>query len=65
MTTPVQKHLLDPRMFGLLLFRESTAVKPIKYLKWFSFYGFSKHWPLSLSFDSYLRLNNAYYHFKK
>lgn len=29
------------------------------------FYGCSKHWPLSLSLDSYFRLNNADYHFKK
>lgn len=65
MITSVQKNLLDPRMFGLWLFREATAVKPIKHLKWFSFCGCSKHWPLSLSVDSYLRLNNAYYHFKK
>lgn len=64
-TASVQKHLFDPRIVGLWLSGEATAAKPIKYLKWFSFYGCSKHWPLGLSVDSYLRLNNTYYHFKK
>lgn len=49
-------------MFGLWWFGEARVGKPIKYLKWFSFYGCSKHWPLNLSVG--LRLKYAYYHFK-
>lgn len=63
-TTSVQKHLLEPHMVGFWLFWR-LKVKLIKYGKLFFFNSCSKHWPPSLSVDSYLRLNNADYHFKK